>query len=190
MKTIDSSTQAVIDSKTIETAHLVKMELTSASSGSSVYIHMTEYAFDITYDGNNYDALGNLLAISQLDQSNDLQIQNVTLSLCGLDGVHMGHIFNYEYIDREIIIYRAFLNNGALVGTPVKLFQGRLNQPTIKDDPNSEILITISASSYLSDFDRRPARHTNHTEHTARYPGDNFFRPWGNIDEDIIWGKA
>lgn len=190
MKTIDSATQAVIDSKEIETGHLVKIQLTHAVTRDEVYIRMTEYAFDITYDSENYDALGGLLSISQLDQSNNLQIQNITLSLTGIDGVHTSHVLNYDYIDRQIIIHRAFLSNGVLVGTPVKLFQGRLNQPTIKDDPNGEALVTITASSYLSDFDRKPARHTNHTEQIARFPNDRFFESWGIIDKDIIWGKA
>lgn len=189
MRTIDSATQANIDSGKLETAHLVEIKLNSSDNLHDYYIHVTEFAHDINYSSNVYYSLGHLLTISNLDQTNDLQIQNATLTFSGIDGVYVSYLFNYEYIDRYICIRRAFLSNGSIVGEPIKLFEGRLNQPTIQDNPEGETIVSLSASSYLSDFDRKPARHTNHVEQSSRFEGDTFFKNWGVIDRDIIWGR-
>ena len=189
MRTIDSTTQANIDSGKLETAHLIEINLNHSLALLPTVIYVTEFAHDIDYASDTYSALGHLLTISNLDQTNDLQIQNATLTFSGIDGVYVSYLFNYEYIDREIVIHRAFLSGGSIVGEPVKLFEGRLNQPTIQDNPEGETIVSLSASSYLSDFDRKPARHTNHVEQSSRFEGDTFFKNWGVIDRDIIWGR-
>ncbi|HAI40390.1 MAG TPA: hypothetical protein DCM40_20945, partial [Maribacter sp.] len=61
--------------------------------------------------------------------------------------------------------------------------------PNIKHNPDSDSVVSISASSYLSDFDRKANRHTNHTEQTQRFPNDNFFKPFGTVNRDIVWGR-
>lgn len=189
MRTIDSATQTNIDSGKLETAHLIKIRLNEIGTLQQIGINATEFAHDIEYASDTYFALGHLLTISDLDQTNDLQIQKATLTFSGIDGVYVSYLFNYEYIDRYICIYRAFLSGGSIVGEPVKLFEGRLNQPTIQDNPEGETIVSLSASSYLSDFDRKPARHTNHVEQSSRFEGDTFFKNWGVIDRDIIWGR-
>jgi hypothetical protein len=72
----------------------------------------------------------------------------------------------------------------------IKIFEGRLDSPTISDNPDTgESVVQITASNYLSDFDRKIGRYTNNSQQKAFFPNDEFFSLWGNIDDDIVWGK-
>jgi len=191
MKTLTSYIEAQLATGEIRTAHLVEVILTN-TQGSDISILMTDYHRDITISGKTYLASGHLLNISEITTSNDLQINDVTLSLSGIDGTKISEVLSYNYIDRELHITRAFLNHNDYYYTdPVKVFVGRINSPSITENPNDgTAIVTINASSYLADFDRKPARHTNHIEHNYYYPNDDFFSLWGQIDKEIIWGNT
>jgi len=189
MKTLHADTSTQLESGELKTAHLVEVILTNAN-GTDVSILMTDYNVDLTISGKTYLASGHLLGISEISTSNDLQINDVTVSLSGIDGTKISEVLSYNYIDRELHITRAFLNSSDnYYSDPVKVFVGRINSPTINENPNDgTAIVTINASSYLADFDKKPARHTNHIEHNFYYPNDDFFSLWGQIDKEIIWG--
>ena len=67
------------------------------------------------------------------------------------------------YLDRTVQIYKAFLDsNDALVSDPLLIFDGRLNNPVIKEDVEAGTsTIAVQASSLFVDFDRINTRFTN-----------------------------
>lgn len=190
MKTLAGTTVNQLATGQLHTAHLVHIVL-NTTVGEGVYnVYMTDYHIDITYGGITYLAGGHLLSISEIKTASDLQINDITIGLSGIDQTKISEVLSYDYIDREVTVTRALLtNNDALYANPVVVFKGRINAPTITDDPNEGTsVVTINASSYLADFERKPSRHTNHIEHNYHYPNDDFFSLWGQIDKEIIWG--
>ena len=190
MKSIHSTlTNTTLPDGELHTGCLVEIKLTNGSNQDET-VYITDYHVNITYSGNTYLAGGHLLDISEQKNTSDLQISDVTISLSGVDQTYISMILNYTYIDRELIIHRVFLDDAdAIVGNPIKTFMGRINAPTINDDPHAGTsIITVNASSYLADFDARPSRSTNHIHHKYYYPNDDFFKLWGQIDKEIVWG--
>lgn len=189
MRTLSGTTVNQLETGELHTAHLVSIILTDLA-GDDYEVDITEYHKDLTYNNTTYSASGHLLNITEIATTSDLQINDITLSLSGVDQTKISEVLSYNYIDREVIIRRALLNNeDAIYATPVVVFRGRINNPTITDNPNDGTsLVTVNATSYLSDFERKPSRHTNHLEHNYFYPNDDFFSLWGQIDKEIIWG--
>ena len=191
MKSIHSTlTNTTLPSGELHTANLVELRLYNSSNDSDEVVYITDYHIDIVYSGNTYLAGGHLLSISEQKNTSDLQINDVTVGLSGIDQTFISLLLNYTYIDREIIIQRVFLDsNDAIIGSPVTTFAGRINTPTIEDNPSDgSSVVTVNASSYLADFDRRPMRSTNHIHHKYYYGDDDFFKLWGQIDKEIVWG--
>jgi len=192
MRTIPSTiTSHLENNESYNMANLVEIHLTSFA-GNNIIIHLTDYFNDIDYNGYTYQAIGSLVGISAIDSSSDLQVQDIKITLEGVTQTYFSYVLQFYYIDRKCCIHKVFLNNTTdiIIGSPIKVFEGRLNNPTIQDDPiGGTSVLTLTVSNYLSDFDKKPTRFTNDTQHKGLYPDDNFFSKWGKIDKEIIWGK-
>lgn len=189
MKPLTSAQIQELESTTIYTANLIHIVF-SNSNNEKEDVFVTDFHRNII-DDNDYTALGHFLNLTSVTQTDDLQINDITLTLSGIDQQFISYVLNYRYIDREIIIKRALIdNNDNLIGETIVVFSGRINQPTISENEDEGTLtVNINASSFFADFERASARHTNHVEHNYYYPTDNFFKQWGKIDEEIIWGE-
>lgn len=194
MRTIHADiTNHLTNNNSYNTSNIVKVILRNPTTGADVILYLTDYFKNITYNGIEYSAIGGLLGLSAIDSSSDLQVQDIKITLDGVSQTYISYVLSYYYIDRECEIHKVFLNSStdAIIGDPVKVFEGRLSNPTIQDDPASgSTTVILTVSNYLSDFDKRPTRFTNDTQHKGLYPDDNFFSRWGKIDREIIWGQA
>tara|TARA_Y100000361_G_scaffold37821_1_gene32371 strand:- start:8138 stop:8722 length:585 start_codon:yes stop_codon:yes gene_type:complete len=189
MRTLAGTSVTQLATGQLHTAHLVHIVLTD-TVGATYDIFITEFHKNLSYGGNSYLASGHLLNISEIKTTSDLQINDITISMSGIDQTKISEILSYDYIDREVEVQRALItDDDAIYANPVCIFRGRINNPSITDNPNEGTsTVSINASSYLADFERKPSRHTNHLEHNYYYPNDDFFKLWGQIDKEIIWG--
>lgn len=191
MRTISSTLQTQLDTGVLHTAHLVSLSLSDSEQNSEFTTHITDYHVPVNHDGNNFTALGHLLLIDNAEDTKDLQINQVSIQLSGVDAVHIANVLSYDYVDRDLKIYRAFLDDNDAVIEAHQIFAGRITQPSIQENySNQTCTVGIRASSYLADFDKRSHRHTNHTEQQAHDPTDNFFKQWGQINKEIVWGHV
>jgi hypothetical protein len=198
-RTLHSDTQTAIEGFRYVNAHLCKFKLYHISTQTEYTFAVTDYFKGLNFNGDYYSPAGTLLNIGGLSDSNKFDITKVNISLSGINRIFISAFLNYQYTSREVIIYKQFfrtenetLTKGLYepIGTPVQIFTGRIDKPSIKDNPNDEgSVITVQATSIFSDFDKKAGRHTNDTEQKYYHPNDNFFSLWGKIDEDIIWGK-
>jgi hypothetical protein len=190
MRTIGSNTQTLLDNGKIYTAHLIDLTLKNLSADVFEIIRMTDYHIPLTFNSNQYLAGGHLLTIYNVTDTTDLQINDVTVGFSGIDSTMVSYVLSYDYIDRPLNIYRAFLSDQDVLLSTHKIFSGRVNAPSIADNvEDGEMLVSVNASSYLSDFDKKTSRHTNAQEHQYYHPNDGFFTLWGEIEKEIIWGK-
>lgn len=183
---IDSSTQTELDKKSFNIVNLMEFH---SIGGSNTYI--TDAPVDMSYSSNTYESLGQLLGMSDIMEEEDLKIETVDITLSAIDSDLVKLFLDYDYIDRRVVVRRAIIdNNYAIVGTPVLVFDGRLDQPRIVEDfAARKATLAISASSHWSDFESIGGRHTNDTEHQILYSGDDFFAPGAETQKDVKWGK-
>ena len=164
---------------------LVGVELDSES------VYMTNAYKEVIWDGNVYLPLGHLLGISDIEETSQLMVSSLTISLSGVDQSLISIFLQHDYIDRVIHIYKAYLStvDDSLVSDPVLFFDGRLDQPVINEDIEAGTsIVSASATNAWVDFERRPGRHTNHLEQQVHFSGDMGFEFASEIVKDIVWG--
>ena len=182
-------------------------------TGSATYDHtyITNAAFDITVDTNvgtmglglgtqTFLALGPFLQFSSVEETADFQISNVTVSLGGLRGQDISLFLDNQYIDQPIKIFRAWYdNNGAIIGDPVMIFDGRIDKPVVSDSQSEGTIVACQASSQWVDYNRRAGRHTNPSEQrfidkkiygSAEADLDTGFKYATNAVRDLKWGGS
>ena len=155
-------------------------------------VYMNDGYKDIVYDSKTYVAVGNFMGFSSINESVEVIVSKITLSLSGVDQSMISRFLNKQYIDRDIRLYTAFLNNAqTLVANPILIFEGRMDTPVISDNPvGGTSTMTVSATNSWVDFSRKTGRHTNHEVQQIFFAGDKGFEFASEIVKDITWGKA
>jgi len=167
--------------------HLVEVGFDSGS------VFMTDSFKAITFAGDEYQAVGNFMGFSDIEETVGIIVSTVNLSLSGIDQVWISNVLNENFIDRQVKIWTGFLGGSSLdlVSDPVLIFDGRMNQPTISENPDSgESTVSVSCTNAWVDFTRKIGRHTNHEEQQIHFPTDKGFEFASEIVKDITWGKA
>jgi hypothetical protein len=183
---IDSSTQAELDKSGFNIINLMEFQ---GIGGVDTYI--TDAPIDITYNSNVYQSLGVFLSMTDIMEEEDIKIESVDITLSAIDTDLVKLFLDYDYIDRRVVINRAVMGHDySIIGSPILVFDGRLDQPRVVEDFEArKATLAISASSHWSDFEAIGGRHTNDTEHQVLYSGDDFFAPGAETQKDVKWGK-
>jgi hypothetical protein len=166
--------------------HLFEIYLDGATARS------TDAFRNIDWGGNTYYALGHYLDFGGVEETAELQVNSVRLTLSGVDGVYVSLFMTHNYIDRRMVIRKAFLAaDDSVVVDPFPLFDGRCDAPEINEDPsNGQCTVGFTAASHWVDFERKPGRHTNHDEQQIWFPGDMGFEYVSQIgNTEMKWGK-
>tara|TARA_R110000796_G_scaffold163631_3_gene280599 strand:+ start:2911 stop:3477 length:567 start_codon:yes stop_codon:yes gene_type:complete len=183
---IDSATQTELDKSAFNIINLLEFQ---GIGGSNTYI--TDAPVNLDYSGNTYDSVRGMLGVSDIQEEENIKIENVDITLSGVDIENVKLFLDYDYIDRRVLIHRVVMNSSyAFVGSPILVFDGRLDQPRLVEDFEARTAtLSVSASSHWSDFQSINGRHTNPTEHKVLYSGDTFFDKATETQKDVKWGK-
>jgi len=156
----------------------------------------TTYATDafrtIEWNGNPYPAAGHFIGFDGVEETNDLSVSQARVSLSGVDQTEIAAILQHAYIDRRLVIRKAFFDaSSGVIVDPFPLFEGRCDAPVIVEDPDvGSVTVTITAASHWVDFERKPGRHTNDAEQQIWFPGDKGFEFISQLNKQIKWGTV
>ena len=166
--------------------HLVKL------SFDDVSYFLSDAYIPVTYDSDTYTPTGSFLAFSDIVETNEANIETISISLSGVDTTYINLFLAGGYLDRTVQIYKAFLDsNDALVSDPLLIFDGRLNNPVIKEDVDAGTsTIAVQASPLFVDFDRINTRFTNNESQQSFFDGDTGFRFSSVIVKELNWGMT
>lgn len=166
--------------------HLLKITFDSGP------VYMTDAYRTITWDGQSWVAMGHFLSFSDIEESGGIEVSSCTVGLSGVDQTYISIFLNNDFIDREVSIWKAFLDASmSVISNPLLIFNGRINRPGITEDPNGgSCTLAVEVASNWVDFQRIPGRHTNHTEQQIWYPGDKGFEFASDKTSQIKWGAA
>ena len=179
---ITSALNTQLTAQTLEPFFAVKMDF----SGGAVLV-WTGYG-NITIDSETYVGSGDILGISGLTETADVQANGVTIVLSGLDSTLIASALTEEYQGRECKIYFGALSSGAVVADPYLVFSGRMDVMNI-DDSGSTSDITVTAESRLIDLDRARNRRYTTEDQKIDYPNDRGLEFVTDLqDKLIIWG--
>ena len=153
--------------------------------------YLTDSFIPITYDSHTYSPLGYFLSFSDIEETTQLIINSLTLSISGVDQVYISHVLSERFIDRKVVIYKGFLSTSddSLIADPVLIFQGNMNTPSIHEAENEGMsTVSISVANQFVDFEKTSGRYTNQASQQSVYPGDLGFNYASEIIKDIVWG--
>ena len=166
--------------------HLFELYLDGATTRA------TDAYREITWNGNTYAANGHFLEFDAIEETAELSAGQTRVMLSGVDQSEIAAVLLYEYIDRRLVIYKAFFDTSeAVVVDPVPILDGRCDAPAVVEDPDvGTCTVVITVGNHWIDFERKPGRHANHQEQQLHFPGDNFFEFVSEINKEIKWGAA
>ena len=152
--------------------HLVNL------SFDSIDYYLSDAYIPVTFSGNEYTPTGSFLSFSDIVETTETNIESITIALSGVDTTFLSAFLSDEYLDRTVEIYKAFLDsNDTLVSSPLLIFNGRINNPVIKEDVDAGTsTVSVSASSLFVDFEKISARFTNNESQQSFFAGDTGFR--------------
>jgi len=165
--------------------HLFELYLDDASTFA------TDAYRTITWNGNTYVANGRFLEYDGIEEAADLSVGQTRVTLSGVDQSEIAGVLSHEYIDRRLVIRKAFLaDDESVVVDPIPILDGRCDAPAVVEDPDSGMCtVTLTAGNHWIDFERKAGRHTNHQEQQLHFPGDLFFEYVSQINKPIKWGS-
>lgn len=124
---------------------------------------------DKTIGVDTYTGSGNVLAISGLEEANDLSAKNITITLNGIDSSLVSLALSEPYQRRLCRVYF-----GTDDTTAIEVFSGFINTMTIEDSGETST-ISMTVESKLVALERASNRRYTHENHVARHSGDTFF---------------
>lgn len=192
MRDLAPEVKEITQAQSIHTAHLFRAVFTNRETGQDEIFYATDNFQNVEHDGITYPALGHFLGYEGAEENAEMAIGTAQVSLSGVEAAYISAVLSFIYINRDLTVSRVFFDQDArLVGDPEPVLSGPMDEPVINDDPDAGTsTVTLSVSNHFAAFDRRPGRHTNHQEQQAFFPGDQFFSSFGNLDQDITWGRA
>lgn len=185
-RSIDSATQTELDKSSFNIVNLLEFQ---GIGGVNTYL--TDAPVDLSYNSNTYLSTKGMMGVSDIQEEEDVKIENVDITLSAVDASNVKLFLDYDYIDRRVLVHRTVLDASySLVGSPILVFDGRLDQPRLVEDFKSRTAtLSISATSHWADFQSVNGRHTNTTEQQVLHSGDTFFDKATETQKDVKWGK-
>lgn len=146
---------------------------------------------DLTFNSEVYVGTGLLGAISDIQESSDLQANGVTFTLSGIPSTMISLALNQvrQGMNAQIWFGALDLTTGALVSAPYELFTGFTDVPSI-DEGGETASISVTAENRLIDLNRARARRYTGEDQAITYPADLGFEFVPALqDREIIWGR-
>ncbi len=174
-----------------EFVHLISLDFSSGT------VYLSTGTVNLLWNGHTWSAVGGLLELGAVEESQDLQAQGADLKLSGVDQTVLSELLNANYRGYDATIYRARLNQttGQIIGTPLLLFMGKqLNPYTVEEQRDSRnggtVTISTKLGSVLSITQVRGIR-AQLISHQQVYSGDTFFQNIASLGaRKVYWATT
>jgi hypothetical protein len=146
----------------------------------------------ITWGGQTYQPDAGLIDVSAVEETTELRVGSITITLEGVSQAHISSALSEDYIDRQVKVYRGLLDaSGDVIPDPFLLFDGRISGgPVIEEDPDrGDSTVRWTAASHWADFQKVAGRRTSHADQQVYFPGDLGFEYAAMDLSDLKWGR-
>lgn len=145
---------------------------------------------DLSYGGETYTGLGDLLSISEIKETADVQATGMNVSLAGVKSSLVTIAKDQDYQGRELTVsLGAFDSSGDLIADPVIIFSGFMDTMTI-NEAGEYSSITIAVENKLIAFERSKVRRYTAEDQKINHPTDKGFEfVTAIVEKEIFWGR-
>lgn len=145
---------------------------------------------DLTIGGATYTGAGDLLSISDVEETQELMSSGITLTLSGMDDTVLNYALTENYQNRPITLYLGYLagSTNETVGT-LTLFKGRMISMSVNDNPDGSSVI-LDCENRLIDLNRPSNLRYTKDSQEFLFSGDKGFDRVASLqDKEIVWGQ-
>tara|TARA_Y100000114_G_scaffold81247_1_gene74912 strand:+ start:174 stop:809 length:636 start_codon:yes stop_codon:yes gene_type:complete len=145
---------------------------------------------DITLDGETYTGAGDLLGITDIEDTLEIKSTNCSFTLSGMDETVLNLALSEDIQNRKIFLFMGYLSGGGNVSAgEITLFSGRMTNLSINDDPDGMTII-INAENRLVDLNRPcNLRYTLASQQIINSTDTGFKYVMALQDKQIDWGR-
>jgi hypothetical protein len=184
----------------------VELHLKNAS-GASDALYLNNGGFDVSFDSatapnagsNVYEAQGNFIGFSGMQEDLEVKVGKFTISLSGIGNGYVNKFLNTDVEGSRVCIYKGFFGFGvngtdpmALVAAPILIYDGTIYNFSISETDRS-CMINVDCSSLFADFERSNGRNSNNWSNWL-FQGvqyDRAFEKSGWVGQtEFKWGRT
>jgi hypothetical protein len=161
----------------------------SVWSSGTTYI-WTGYE-DISWDGQTWQGVGNLMGIPSVSETKEVQANGAAFSLSGVPSALISLILTDARQGNEVSLWVAAIDSsGSIVADPYKLFSGLMDVPGIQEGGDTSI-ISLQAENRLIELERpKEIRYTDRFQQD-RFSGDLGLQYVASLQNKAInWGQT
>ena len=187
-RTLTSGMLGVTTAEVVRPAYFVRMIFDSGESPN--VLNIWNGIGDLAFGGNTYTGTGDLLSISQITETADIQASGITVSLAGVKSSLIVIAKDHEYQGRPLTVsLGAFDASGSLISDPVIVFSGFMDTMTISESGQYST-ISIAVENKLISFERSKVRRYTAEDQKIDHPNDKGFEfVTAIVQKEIIWGR-
>lgn len=155
-RTLSAGVQAEIDGPLVRPVLLVFLDFPS----DPVYLSTAHKT--ITFDSNDYLALGKFISFSAFPETADSGTQGIEIVLSGFDSDLLSDVLTTSYRGSDCAVHLAFLDaSDAVISDPITLYRGQLDKGTIQDNAEQSVIRLNIESRLLDQLRPRQFRYTD-----------------------------
>lgn len=181
MRDIDSSMVTALTQKNADVALLAQMDFDSGT------LYMWTGYGDLSWDSKTFIGGGNMVGISVIEETQDLQAKGLELSLNGVSTDIVALELTQKTRGRPFKMWLAIVVDNAVVGVPYRIFTGMMDVLMMRDGgTTSTLVLTVENSNILG----RRSKIRRYTEEDQKkyYPNDTGFDRVPQLqDKEVVW---
>ena len=183
-RTLTSGMLGVTTADVVRPAYFVRMVFDSS------VLNIWSGIGDLAFGGNTYTGTGDLLSISEITETADIQATGIKVSLTGIKTSFIAIAKDQDYQGRVLnVSLGAFDASGSLIADPVIVFSGFMDTMTISESGQYST-ITVSVENKLISFERSKVRRYTAEDQKIDHPTDKGFEfVTAIVQKEIIWGR-
>jgi len=169
VRDITAAMAAEFESRSLMPILIAELEFDSGT------LYMWSGVGDLSWNGNTYIGSGNLINISTVEESQNLEAKGIVCSLSGVPSSLISLALTEKTRQRAFRLWLGAINNGdsprALVDEPYRIFTGLMDVMEISDDGETAIIRLSVESAMITGRRAKIQRYTSEDQKKL-YPDD------------------
>tara|TARA_A100001011_G_scaffold361107_1_gene408962 strand:+ start:786 stop:1364 length:579 start_codon:yes stop_codon:yes gene_type:complete len=147
---------------------------------------------DLFFDSETYVGSGNLLGLSNIEETSDIKATGMTLTLSGIDSNILSEVLTEDVQGITVEIYFGVLatidNETKMVDTPYKVFDGFIDTMAIQEGA-VESIVRVSVENKLITLEKAKAKRYTDQDQKQLFSGDKGLEFVDDLqDKSLVWG--
>lgn len=153
-------------------------------------VYVSSLNRQITWNSNNWKGIGQLGALSAIEESMELQAVGARLSITGIPTEYVTMVLTEDYQNRPAIIRLGFMDESdVIIANPIIIFEGFIDQMSLRLGEFASI--EVNCQNELADWNRPNVRRYTNADQQDKHPGDLFCEFVGQtVENEIVWGSG